>query len=47
MEKRSSELEPRERGVITRITGTGTVRRRMLDMRLKVGRFEDQAQWAL
>ena len=36
MEKRLSELEPGERGVITRVEGTGSVRR-MLDMGLVEG----------
>lgn len=34
MEKRLSELEPGERGVITRLDGTGALRRRLLDMGL-------------
>jgi len=34
MEKRLSELDPGEKGVITRVYGTGATRRRILDMGL-------------
>ncbi|RLG90782.1 iron transporter [Candidatus Bathyarchaeota archaeon] len=37
MEKRLSELQPGERGVITRIEGSGATVRRMLDMGLVKG----------
>lgn len=32
MEKRLSDLEPGEKGVVTRVAGSGATRRRMLDM---------------
>lgn len=32
-----SELEPRERGIITRVDGSGALRRRLLDMGLVKG----------
>lgn len=34
MEKRLSDLEPGEKGVVTRVVGAGATRRRMLDMGL-------------
>jgi Fe2+ transport system protein FeoA len=34
LEKKLSELEPGERGVITKVEGIGTLRRRLLDMEL-------------
>lgn len=37
MEKQLSELEPREKGVIVKVIGTGSVRRRLLDMGLVKG----------
>lgn len=37
MEKRLSDLEPGEKGIIMRITGAGATRRRMLDMGLVKG----------
>ena len=37
MEKQLSELKPAERGVIVKVIGTGSVRRRMLDMGLVKG----------
>lgn len=37
MEKRLSDLKLGEKGVITRITGAGAVRRRILDMGLVSG----------
>lgn len=37
MEKRLSELEPGERGIITRVEGSGALRRRLLDMGLVKG----------
>lgn len=37
MEKRLSELEPGEKGTITRVTGAGATLRRMLDMGLVKG----------
>jgi len=37
LERKLSELRPGERGVITRVTGSGEVRRRILDMGLVRG----------
>jgi len=37
LEKRLSELKPGEGGVITRVEGAGTLRRRLLDMGLVRG----------
>jgi len=37
LEKRLNELEPGERGVITRVEGAGSLRRRLLDMGLVKG----------
>jgi Fe2+ transport system protein FeoA len=37
LEKRLSELEPGERGIITRVEGSGALRRRLLDMGLVKG----------
>lgn len=37
MEKQLSELKPAEKGVIVKVIGTGSVRRRMLDMGLVKG----------
>jgi len=34
MEKKLSDLEPGEKGVVTRVVGSGATRRRMLDMGL-------------
>jgi len=34
MEKRLSDLEPGEKGVVTKVVGGGATRRRMLDMGL-------------
>jgi Fe2+ transport system protein FeoA len=37
MEKRLSELKPGEKGIITRISGSGAIKRRLLDMGLVKG----------
>ena len=37
LEKRLSELEPGERGVVTRVECSGALRRRLLDMGLVKG----------
>ncbi|MGC8940361.1 MAG: FeoA family protein [Candidatus Bathyarchaeia archaeon] len=37
MEKRLSELKPGEKGVITRVVGSGAVKKRLLDMGLVKG----------
>ena len=37
MEKRLSDLKPGEKGVISRVTGEGATRRRLLDMGLTRG----------
>lgn len=37
LEKRLSELKPGEKGIITRIEGSGVVRKRLLDMGLVKG----------
>jgi len=37
LEKRLSKLEPGERGVVTRVEGSGALRRRLLDMGLVKG----------
>ena len=37
MEKKLSELKPGERGIISRVTGDGDFRRRLLDMGLIKG----------
>lgn len=37
METRLSDLKPGEKGIITKVAGTGSVRRRMLDMGLVKG----------
>jgi len=37
LEKRLSELEPGERGVVTRVEGSRTLRRRLLDIGLVKG----------
>jgi len=37
LEKRLSELEPGERGIITRVEGSGALRKRLLDMGLVKG----------
>lgn len=34
MEKRLSDLEPGDKGIVTKVIGTGATRRRMLDMGL-------------
>jgi Fe2+ transport system protein FeoA len=37
IEKKLSELKPGEKGIITRVTGSGAIRRRLLDMGLVKG----------
>ncbi|TDA42255.1 MAG: iron transporter [Thermoproteota archaeon] len=37
VEKRLSELKPGEKGIITRVSGPSTIRRRLLDMGLVKG----------
>jgi Fe2+ transport system protein FeoA len=37
MEKRLSELRPGEKGIITRVNGSGAVKKRLLDMGLVKG----------
>ncbi|MGC8999289.1 MAG: FeoA family protein [Candidatus Bathyarchaeia archaeon] len=37
MEKRLSELKPGEKGIITRVAGSGAVKKRLLDMGLVKG----------
>jgi Fe2+ transport system protein FeoA len=37
VEKRLGELKPGEKGIITRVTGSGAIRRRLLDMGLVKG----------
>lgn len=37
MEKRLSELKPGEKGVVTRVGGSGIIRRRLLDMGIVKG----------
>jgi Fe2+ transport system protein FeoA len=37
VEKRLSELKPGEKGIITRVSGSSTIRKRLLDMGLVKG----------